>query len=185
VIAPEVLLRGAAYHYLQHSTIDMDALAGELAISRATLYRAVGSRDALLGEVFWAIAKILIAEAAGEARGTGPDRVIAVSRIFTELLDSAEQMRSFVAAEPQTAARVLFTAAAELRQHAIDAQLRIFVESGIEGDPADLRRRAALYLRTLEGVLYGPLLGSGPIAFEAAEPALRALLRQNETLVAG
>ncbi|GIE83185.1 hypothetical protein Aph02nite_91350 [Actinoplanes philippinensis] len=176
MIAPEVLLRGAAYHYLQHSTIDMDILAGELAISRATLYRAVGSRDALLGEVFWAIAKVLIAEAAGEAGGTGPDRVIAVSRIFTELLDSAPQMRTFVAAEPQTAARVLFTAAAELRHHAIDAQLRIFVESGIEGDPADLRRRAALYLRTLEGVLYGPLLGSGPIAFEAAEPALRALL---------
>jgi AcrR family transcriptional regulator len=178
VIAPEVLLRGAAHHYLQHSTIDMDALANELAISRATLYRAVGSRDALLGEVFWAIAKILIAEAAGEAGGTGPDRVIEVSRIFTELLESAQQMRRFVTEEPQTAARVLFTAAADVRHHAIDAQLKIFIESGIEGDPAELRRRAALYLRTLEGVLYGPLLGSGPIAFESAEPALRALLTE-------
>ncbi|MBB3094280.1 putative DNA-binding transcriptional regulator YafY [Actinoplanes campanulatus] len=43
VIAPEVLLWGAAMHFLQHSTMDMNALATELAISRATLYR--GSRQ--------------------------------------------------------------------------------------------------------------------------------------------
>ncbi|WP_430782914.1 QsdR family transcriptional regulator [Actinoplanes sp. G11-F43] len=155
----------------------MDMLAGELAISRATLYRAAGSRDTLLGEVFWAIAEILIAEAAGETGGTGPDRVIGISRVFAELLDSAQQMRRFVAGEPDAAARVLFTAAAGVKSRSIDAQLRIFMDSGIEGDPGDLRRRAALYVRTLEGVLYGPLLGSGPIAFESAEPALRALLR--------
>ncbi|GAA4977068.1 QsdR family transcriptional regulator [Actinoplanes utahensis] len=175
-MAPEVLLRGAANHFLQHSTIDMDMLAGELAISRATLYRAVGSRDALFGEVLWAIGEILIAEASGEAAGSGPDRVIEVSRIFAELLGSAQQMRRFVESEPQVAARVLFTAAAEVRCRAIEAQLAIFQECGIEGDPGDLRRKAALYVRTLEGVLYGPLLGSGPIAFEQAEPALRALI---------
>jgi AcrR family transcriptional regulator len=154
----------------------MDALAGELSISRATLYRAVGSRDALLGDVLWAIGKILIAEASAEATGTGVDRVIAVSRIFAELHDSAQQLRLFSAEEPQTAARVLLTAAADVTGRAVDAQLRIFLDSGIEGDTDDLRRRAALYVRTLEGVLYGPLLGSGPIAFESAEPALRALL---------
>ncbi|MDI6100204.1 QsdR family transcriptional regulator [Actinoplanes sp. NEAU-A12] len=154
----------------------MDALAGELAISRATLYRAVGSRDALLGDVFWTIGEMLIAEASGEATGTGPDRVIAVSRIFAELHGSAEQLRRFSAAEPQTAARVLLTAAGDVTGRAADAQLKIFLESGIEGDLDDLRRRAALYVRTLEGALYGPLLGSGPIDFESAEPALRALL---------
>ena len=178
-MAPEVLLRGAANHFLQYSTIDMDVLAGELAISRATLYRAVGSRDALLGEVLWAIAKILIAEAAEETEAagrTGIERVIGISRVFADLLGSAQQMSRLVTEEPQVAARVLFTAAADLRTRSVDAQFEIFRESGIEGDPDDLRRRAALYVRTLEGVLYGPLLGSGPIAFEQAEPALRALL---------
>ncbi|WP_092542840.1 QsdR family transcriptional regulator [Actinoplanes derwentensis] len=155
----------------------MDTLAGELAISRATLYRAVGSRDGLLGEVLWAIAEILIAEAAGETRNTGPERVIDISRVFAELLESAQQLGRFMAAEPEAAARVLFTAAADVKHRSIDAQVRIFRDSGIEGGPDDLRRRAALYVRTLEGVLYGPLLGSGPIAFESAEPALRALLQ--------
>lgn len=154
----------------------MDILAGELAISRATLYRAVGSRDTLLGDVFWAIAKILIAEATGETSGTGPDRVIAISRTFAELLESAQQMRRFVTDEPDAAARVLFTSAADVKHRSIDAQLEIFLQAGLEGDPDELRRRAALYVRTLEGVLYGPLLGSGPISFESAEPALRALL---------
>ena len=154
----------------------MDALAGELAISRATLYRAVGSRDALLGDMLWSIARTLIAMAWSRTTGTGPDRVIAVSRAFAELLQSAHPLREFSAAEPQTATRVLLTGAAEMTGRAVDAQLEIFLQAGIEGEPDDLRRRAALYVRTLEGVLYGPLLGSGPIAFESAEPALRALL---------
>ncbi|GAA0421460.1 hypothetical protein Aca07nite_10410 [Actinoplanes capillaceus] len=176
VIAPEVLLRGAAMHFLQHSTMDMDVLATELAISRATLYRAAGSRDTLLGEVFWAIGRLLIEEASGEVTATGPDRVIGISRQFAELVDSAQQLRAFIAEEPQTAARVLFTTAGDVNSRAVDAQLAIFVESGIEGEAGDLRRRAFVYVRTLESVLYGPLLGSGPIAFESAEPALRALL---------
>ncbi|GAA1630157.1 QsdR family transcriptional regulator [Actinoplanes couchii] len=154
----------------------MDVLAGELAISRATLYRAVGSRDGLLGEVFWTIAQFLITEAAGRTTSAGPDRVIDISRTFAQRLERAEQLRRFMATEPEAAARILFTAAAEVKHRSIEAQARIFRDSGIEGDPDDLRRRAALYVRTLEGVLYGPLLGSGPIAFESAEPALRALL---------
>ncbi|MBO3739359.1 QsdR family transcriptional regulator [Actinoplanes flavus] len=122
--------------------MDMDLLATELAISRATLYRAAGSRDTLLGEVFWAIGRILIEEASGEVTATGPDRVIGISRQFAELIDSAQQLRAFIAAEPRTAARVLFTTAADMNSRAVDAQLAIFVESGIEGEPGDLRRRA-------------------------------------------
>lgn len=163
-------------HYLKHSTIDMDLLAGELAISRATLYRMVGSRDALLGEVFWALGRIFLAEASGEASGTGPDRVIQVSRLFAEMVTGAQQLKQFVAEEPQTAARVLLTTGSDVHHRAVDAQLEIFEASRVGGEPEDLRRRAFLYVRLMESVVYSPVLGVPEMDFDLAEPALRALL---------
>jgi hypothetical protein len=176
VVDPDVLLRGAAMHYLKHSTIDMDLLAGELVISRATLYRMVGSRDALLGEVFWAIGRLFLAEAAGEATGAGADRVLAVSRQFAELVAGAQQLRQFVSEEPQTAARVLLTTGTPVHERAVDAQLDIFETAGLTGEPAEMRRRAFLYVRLMESVVYSDILGMREIGFEMAEPALRALL---------
>ncbi|MEU4164183.1 QsdR family transcriptional regulator [Actinoplanes sp. NPDC026670] len=163
-------------HYLRHSTIDMELLAGEMAISRATLYRMAGSRDALLGEVFWAIGRLFLAEASSEATGAGADRVIAVSRLFAEMVAGAQQLRQFVAEEPQTAARVLLTTGTEVHHRAIDAQLEIFEQSQVTGDPADLRQRAFLYVRLMESVVYSPVLGVPELDFDLAEPALRALL---------
>ncbi|MEV4280201.1 QsdR family transcriptional regulator [Actinoplanes xinjiangensis] len=163
-------------HYLRHSTIDMELLATEMAISRATLYRMTGSRDALLGEVFWAIGRIFLAEASQEAAGTGADRVIAVSRLFAEMVAGAQQLRRFVAEEPQTAARVLLTNGTDVHHRAIEAQLEIFEESQVSGDPAEMRQRAFLYVRLMESVVYSPVLGVPEMDFDLAEPALRALL---------
>jgi hypothetical protein len=176
VIDPDVLLRGAAMHYLKHSTIDMELLAGEMAISRATLYRMVGSRDALLGEVFWAIGRMFLTEAAGEASGTGTDRVLAVSRQFAELVVCAQQLRQFVAEEPQTAARVLLTPGTDVHHRAVAAQLEIFESAGLTGEAGEMRRRAFLYVRLMESVVYSDILGMREIGFDMAEPALRALL---------
>ncbi|MEU4564550.1 QsdR family transcriptional regulator [Actinoplanes sp. NPDC023936] len=163
-------------HFLKHSTLDMDLLASELAISRATLYRAAGGREPLLGEVFWAIGRLFLAEAGDEATGSGPDRVIEVSRLFAELVATAQQLKQFVAAEPQTAARVLLTTATEVHERAVRAQLEIFEESGLAGDPDDMRHRAFLYVRLMESVVYSDVLGVPQVPFALAEPALRALL---------
>jgi AcrR family transcriptional regulator len=176
VVAPEELFRGAAAHFLQHSGLDMDALAAELSISRATLYRAVGSRDALLGEVFWAFTRLLLDEAREEAAGGGADRVIAISRSFTELSGSSPQLRQFVAAEPRTAARVLTAPVTDLQRRIVEAQAAVFRECGLGGDEDDLRRRAYLYVRLVGSVMYSELFGVAGVEFRLAEPALRALL---------
>ena len=56
VISYETVVMGARRHS-SASTIDMDELAHELAVSRATLYRAVDGRDRLLGDVLWSLAE--------------------------------------------------------------------------------------------------------------------------------
>ena len=80
----------------------MQSLAGDLAVSRATLYRVAGSRDALLGEALWLLGRRLLDTARAERVHPGPDGVIEVSRIFAERLSAAPPMRTFIAAEPDT-----------------------------------------------------------------------------------
>ena len=176
VIDREALVRGAALHFLRDATLDMDALAAELVISRATLYRAVGSRDALLGEVFRYFGRRLVDEVRTEAMSPGADGVIEATRVYAELVREAQPLRRFIAAEPDTALRVLFTAAGDVHRRAVEEQLARFRKAGFTGPEPDLRRRAFLYYRIVESVIYGELFGVADVDLELAEPALRALL---------
>ena len=57
VITYDAIVAGARRQFLRDGTIDMEELPQELAVSRATLYRAVGGRDRLLGDVLWSLAE--------------------------------------------------------------------------------------------------------------------------------
>jgi hypothetical protein len=174
VISRDAVVRGAMRQFILIGSVDMQALAGELAISRATLYRVAGSRDALLGEALWLLGRDLLDRARAERVGRGVDGVIEVSRIFADRLSSASAMRIFIAAEPETAARVLFTPSGAVHRRIVLAQRDVFVEAGLAG--SDLAARAFLYVRLMESVLYSDLINGRPVDFHTAEGALRALL---------
>jgi hypothetical protein len=175
VLAPGAVVRGAARQFQARGSLDMDLLATQLAISRATLYRIAGSRDALLGDALWALGRRTLDRARAARRQPGVDGVIEVSRRFADRLWAARPMRRFVAAEPSTAARVLFTPSGAVHRRAILAQRDIFVEAGVTppGDPLQL---AFLYVRIMESVLYGELFSGSRVDFAVAERALRGLL---------
>ena len=154
----------------------MEVLATELAVSRATLYRVAGSRDALLGDALWMLGRRVLDRARRAREQSGVDGVIEVSRRFAERLFSAPPMRRFVADEPQTAARVLFTTSGEVHRRAVQAQSEIFVEAGAAAPGQDAFEQAFLYVRIMESVLYGELISGRPVEFATAERALRALI---------
>jgi hypothetical protein len=149
VLAPGAVVRGAARQFQSSGSLDMDLLATQLAISRATLYRIAGSRDALLGDALWALGGRALDRARAARRRPGVDGVIEVSRRFADRVWSAGAMRRFVAAEPSTAARVLFTPSGEVQRRAVLAQRDIFAEAWVKppGDPLQL---ALLYVRIME-----------------------------------
>jgi Tetracyclin repressor-like, C-terminal domain len=161
---------------MAHGSLDMDLLATQLAISRATLYRVAGSRDALLGDALWALGDRTLAGARTRRTARGVDGVIEVSRRFYDKLRGSRPMRRFVESEPQTAARVLFTPSGEVHRRAILTQRDIFVETGAAAPAPDLFGLAFLYVRTMESVLYSELFIGQDVEFPAAERALRALL---------
>ncbi len=105
---------------------------------------------------------------------SGPDDVIAITRTYLEMLEQANAFRTFLREDPQVASRVIFTTAGNVQQRSVEEQTEIFREAGLTGD--DLGRRAFLYVRIVESVLFAELLGAGQMFLADAEPSLRALL---------
>jgi hypothetical protein len=158
----------------------MDRLAAELAVSRATLYRVVEGRDRLLGDVLWAMGEAILASARRKATGSGVDRLLEISRQFYDSIIRAAVFRSFVAAEPDAAVRVLFTPAGGVHERFVRAQAEIFAEeiqrTGVELAP-DFDGLAYLYIRIFESMLYADLLSGRQPDLTLAERAARALLQ--------
>src|SRR3989440_10147442 len=65
------VLATALHHYLRGRRVDVQAIAAELGLGRATIYRWFGSREGLLGEVLFQAAEPLLAEARTRAKGRG------------------------------------------------------------------------------------------------------------------
>lgn len=179
-------VRGGARHFLQHATIDMDTLATELAVSRATLYRTVGSRDALLADVLCALGDRLVAAVRAPGHPTGPDGVIEITRRYAHGLASATAFQRFARCEPDVAHRVLLSPAGRVHERAVAVQRHLFLQVGgpsplgdahdATGDVDPLTERAQVYVGVVESALYAPLLVGRESRFAIAEPALRALL---------
>ena len=179
VIAYDTIVAGARRHFLREATIEMEKLAGELAISRATLYRAVDSRDRLLGDVLWSLAERTYQEARRGVSSRGIDAIVTISHRFTESVQAAAPFRRFLETEPQTALRVLLTPAGGVHARTVSLQREIFAEAfaGQEQElPGDLDSLAYLYVRLRESILYADLLSGRRPDPEVAERAVRALL---------
>lgn len=174
-------MHGACRFFLRHGMVDMDRLASSLAISRATLYRVVHSRDGLLGEVLWRLAERLLRQARAQRRRGGPDGVLEVTRWFVDRLRAAVPFHAFLRREPETAARVLFHASSGVHRRAVLAQREILLEAHAADQPwssATLDQVAYLYVRIVESALYAELLGAVPLDPDLTERAARAVLRQ-------
>ncbi|MFD1151760.1 QsdR family transcriptional regulator [Saccharothrix hoggarensis] len=180
VVSQDQVVRGACRFFLRHGGVDMDGLATSLAISRATLYRVVHSRDGLLGDVLWLLADRLLARAREQRTNPGVDGVLEVTRRFVDQLRASGPFRAFLRGEPDTAARVLFQASGGVHRRAVLAQKEILLE--VEGGPwsaAVLDQVAFLYVRIVESALYAELLTGTPLDHELAEQAARTVLLQH------
>ena len=123
-------VQGGVEHFVRSATLDMDALARELAVSRATLYRTVGSRDALLGHVLAAIGCWIVERTMDDPVPAGADGVIEVSRRFAEALERAEPLRRFAQREPDVAHRVLLAPTGRVHALTVAVQRDLFRRVG-------------------------------------------------------
>jgi AcrR family transcriptional regulator len=87
----------------------MRDLAAELGIGRATLYRWVGSRERLLGEILWSLAELGLKEAVESTSANGVARVLHVYERLLRLTAAHTPTRRFVENEPEAALRILMS----------------------------------------------------------------------------
>jgi len=131
--------------FLRGRRLDMVELARDLGVSRATLYRWVGSREQLLGEILWSLGELGLqeAEAAADADGaTGVERIVRVYRHFLELTAAHAPTRRFIANEPEIALRILTSNQGVQHQRLID-YLRRQLEAAAAAGQLTLRLDAA------------------------------------------
>ncbi|WP_250033209.1 QsdR family transcriptional regulator [Paractinoplanes maris] len=178
VVNRDQVVRAGIDHFLQRSTLDMEVLAGEMAISRATLYRVAGSHDDLLGDILSALTEAMFAEARATRTASGFDGVVEVSRYFGEMLRSPV-LETFLHRDAEAASRILFTPAGAVHESAVRNQIEIFRETGLidELSPgADIQHLAFLYVRMVGAFLYAEFFTGRKADFDELVPALRSLM---------
>lgn len=105
---PSEIFEAGLHTFLERRRLDMRALAGELGISRATLYRRVGGRDHLLGEVVWYLTRRSLARAYEGTEGLkGEERIVTVVERFMRDVNSSPPLARLLEAEPEAALRIL------------------------------------------------------------------------------
>ena len=158
----------------------MSALADELGVNRVTLYRWVGSRDQLLVEVIWSLARRTLDDAEARRAAAAPSASCRSS--------SASSRRSSPARACSAGSRRRASTrcgcspgtrptSSPGSSRAIDDLLSEEADAGRLDLPVDLQEVAYVIVRLIESYTYLDLItGERPDA-RRAEPILRMLLR--------
>ena len=90
--------------------LDMQGLADELGISRVTLFRRIGSREALLGKDLWLLTQCTLETAAAQWEAERPEGELhtpGTGRYINAIVSESTGLRRLLEDEPALAIRVL------------------------------------------------------------------------------
>src|SRR5436189_4059602 len=124
------VLDTALHRYLRGRRIDVQAIAAELGLGRATIYRWFGSREELIGEVLFQAADPLLDAARAHARGRGGAALLDTFDRFNRGLADAPALRQFVEHERDAALRII-TSGAGVVQPRIVARIAGLIEEEV------------------------------------------------------
>jgi AcrR family transcriptional regulator len=173
----------AAARWIQDGKrLDMQGLADELGISRVTLFRRVGSREALLGKALWTLTQCTLETAAAQWEAERPARephTPGTGRYINAMVAQSKGLRRLLEDEPALAIRVLTDPRGQV-QAGIVAFIEELLRRDIEEfglvtliDPAAL---AYALVRLGESFLYADVLAARKPDVETANRLQRGLL---------
>ena len=169
----------ARRRFLKKQRVDMVELAADLGVGRATLYRWVGSRDQLLGEILWSVTEAGIEEAKRRAKGKGVDWVMSIFEGWGYGIPTFEPLLHFVKSEPETALRVMTTKASPHEGRVIDAFAAILEEAAAAKGlklKLDAHTLAFVMIRIGESFLWTDLITGEEPDLEKSAEVVRVLL---------
>jgi AcrR family transcriptional regulator len=159
---PATASRAAVVHavteqYLDGRRVDLTVVARRLGLSRATIYRWFGSREALLGEVIAHQLEQLIARNRQRVRRRGAVGLLEVFDRTNRGLARASALRRFLEQEPGGAMRLLTSSTGVVQPRAVacvEALIAAEVSAGTYAPPAEPATLAYAIVRLAEAFLY-------------------------------
>ena len=165
--------------WLAGERIDIGRLAAELGVGRATVFRWVGSREQLYGEVISSLFSGVLARAEREAEGEGAEYIADVTQRLLAALLAAEPLRRFVKQDPEFALQVLMSRRSPV-EHRTTAAVRALLEAQVAAGkiqpamPPDAL--AYVIVRIGESFLYRDVISGDAPDIETASQAIRILV---------
>lgn len=155
---PAAAFRAARRTYLRGERLDMQRLAADLGISRATLYRWTGQRDQLLGDVLWSLSDDIFEQAKRDhSKHTGAKRLLAIFRQHVGALVAAEPLEVFLKQETHAALRILTSRSGGVQPRTVSRLAALYREEAELGPfrpRADVTSLAYAVVRVTEGFIY-------------------------------
>lgn len=177
--SPVDALALAKKKFLNKQHIDLQTLAAELQISRATLYRWVGSHEQLLGEVFSSLAERAWAYARKSRKRAGIGYTAATIHRFLDVLHESDALQHFLSEDPEYALQVLTSKHSRVQARVTALFRELLQQQAAAGKlmlPQDLDTLAYALVRIGESFLYNDFITGGKPDLDKAETIIRALL---------
>jgi hypothetical protein len=178
---PAAAFHAARQMYLRGQRLDMQALAAELQVSRATLYRWTGDREQLLSDVLWSLSNDIFERAkADHPRHTGAKRLLAIFGQHVGALVHAEPLHIFLHQETHAALRILTSEEGGVQPRTVRALAELYreeQEAGAFTPRTDVNTLAYAVVRVTEGFIYNDAIVSlRPAELERAAAIVSLLL---------
>lgn len=167
----------ARRRFLNGGQVDMGLLATEIGVSRATLYRWVGSREKLLGEILYTIADAAFTRAERTTAGSGVERLLGVLERFYHGILEPGPYRDFLEQDAELALRLCSSKHGPVQRRLILRLTHLLNEETIsvpDTSPEDL---AYALLRIGDSFVYSDVITGGKPDVHTAVVIWSRLLR--------
>lgn len=172
---PSDALALARATFLDDRRVDMQAMASELGISRATLHRWVHTREALLDQVVGELAGEFFELARGQTAGEGEELVVGMASVLVGITGRFAPIRGFVDREPALAVRLLFGAGHRV-QAEIVSRYEAVVAQALPGEAASLGDFARAVVQVGTAMEWSTVVAGGEPSAERMGVLARGLL---------
>lgn len=165
--------------WLAGERIDIGALARELGVGRATMFRWVGSRELLLGEIIWSIQQPYIEKGRAGLKSRGAEYVAAMCERTMQATLTFPPLRRFIEADPELALRVLTSKSSTVQSRNVElvrGALEKQVELGYLKPPLPVDTLAYVIVRIGEAFVYADVISGREPAIDQASAAILVLL---------
>ena len=174
-VTPLDAFRLARTRWLAGDRLDIGKLAAELGVGRATVFRWVGSREQLYGEICSQLFTKQLERAEQASKGKGADKLIEILETLLRALAGSPALRYFVEQDPEFAMRVL-TSRANVVQARTVQQIRERLAQLVPEPALPADELAYIIVRVTESFLYRDVITGDKADIDAAIRAIRVLL---------